>query len=246
MTGITFGAARGEIFALLGTNGAGKTSSVEVLEGLTRPEGGSVRALGHDPYRERAAVRPRILVMLREGGFPRGALAALLALEEDQVVVAEVATGPGALVMARAHRPDVADLRTPSAGGVTVATSLRDELPDRRTMIVTSHRLPGRLKRAIMTGVRCFVPQTVSAQRLAEILRTVHAGNRCVDPELVADAISAGDSPPTATGGRGARSGSGRGARRGSPSGTACPRGRYGTTFPRPPRSWVRRTGPRR
>ncbi|KUM79725.1 ABC transporter ATP-binding protein [Streptomyces curacoi] len=68
--GITFSVARGEIFALLGTNGAGKTSTVELLEGLARPAGGRVRVLGHDPYAERAAVRPRTGVMLQEGGFP--------------------------------------------------------------------------------------------------------------------------------------------------------------------------------
>ncbi|MEU9990694.1 ABC transporter ATP-binding protein [Streptomyces sp. NPDC048045] len=68
--GITFSVARGEIFALLGTNGAGKTSTVELLEGLAAPAGGRVRVLGHDPFRERAAVRPRTGVMLQEGGFP--------------------------------------------------------------------------------------------------------------------------------------------------------------------------------
>ncbi|GAQ67241.1 daunorubicin/doxorubicin resistance ATP-binding protein DrrA [Streptomyces scabiei] len=68
--GITFSVGRGELFALLGTNGAGKTSTVEILEGLAPPSGGRVRVLGHDPYGERAAVRPRIGVMLQEGGFP--------------------------------------------------------------------------------------------------------------------------------------------------------------------------------
>ncbi|WP_330339045.1 ABC transporter ATP-binding protein [Streptomyces sp. NBC_00557] len=68
--GISFSVARGEIFALLGTNGAGKTSTVELLEGLAEPADGRVRVLGHDPYRERAAVRPRTGVMLQEGGFP--------------------------------------------------------------------------------------------------------------------------------------------------------------------------------
>lgn len=68
--GISFTAGRGELFALLGTNGAGKTSTVEVLEGLAAPAAGTVRVLGHDPYRERDAVRPRIGVMLQEGGFP--------------------------------------------------------------------------------------------------------------------------------------------------------------------------------
>lgn len=67
--GVSFSVARGELFALLGTNGAGKTCTVELLEGLAS-RGGRVCVLGHDPYRERAKVRPRIGVMLQEGGFP--------------------------------------------------------------------------------------------------------------------------------------------------------------------------------
>ncbi|MFI6413032.1 response regulator [Streptomyces sp. NPDC050585] len=130
----------------------------------------------------------------------RGALAALLGLEEDLEVVAEAASGPEAIAMARVHRPDVAvlDLQMPGVDGVRVATSLRAELPGCQSMIVTGHGRPGHLKRALAAGVRGFVPKTVSAQRLAEIIRSIHAGNRYVDPELAADAISAGDSPLTA------------------------------------------------
>ncbi|MFI7388334.1 ABC transporter ATP-binding protein [Streptomyces sp. NPDC049813] len=68
--GVSFSVGRGELFALLGTNGAGKTSTLELLEGLAAPAGGRVRVLGHDPYRARDQVRPRIGVMLQEGGFP--------------------------------------------------------------------------------------------------------------------------------------------------------------------------------
>ncbi|MFD8571171.1 ABC transporter ATP-binding protein [Streptomyces sp. NPDC057694] len=68
--GVSFSVGRGELFALLGTNGAGKTSTVELLEGLAAPAAGQVRILGHDPYTERDRVRPRIGVMLQEGGFP--------------------------------------------------------------------------------------------------------------------------------------------------------------------------------
>ncbi|MEU9230838.1 ABC transporter ATP-binding protein [Streptomyces subrutilus] len=68
--GVSFSVARGEVFALLGTNGAGKTSTVEVLEGLAAPSGGRVRVFGLDPYTRRAEVRPRTGVMLQEGGFP--------------------------------------------------------------------------------------------------------------------------------------------------------------------------------
>ncbi|MCY0944711.1 ABC transporter ATP-binding protein [Streptomyces antarcticus] len=68
--GVSFAVRRGEIFALLGTNGAGKTSTVELLEGLAAPSGGRARVFGLDPYTRRAEVRPRTGVMLQEGGFP--------------------------------------------------------------------------------------------------------------------------------------------------------------------------------
>ncbi|MFF8269929.1 ABC transporter ATP-binding protein [Streptomyces sp. NPDC016562] len=68
--GVSFSVERGEVFALLGTNGAGKTSTVELLEGLAAPSEGQVRVFGLDPYTRRAEVRPRTGVMLQEGGFP--------------------------------------------------------------------------------------------------------------------------------------------------------------------------------
>ncbi len=145
--------------------------------------------------------RERIRVLLADDEhLIRGAVAALLSYEDDLLVVAEAATGPEALAMARAHRPDVAvlDLQMPGGlDGVAVAAALRGGPAACRTMIVTSHGRPGHLKRALAAGVRGFVPKTASAQRLAEIIRIVHAGGRYIDPDLAADAISAGDSPLT-------------------------------------------------
>ena len=59
----------GSITALLGTNGAGKTSTVELLEGLAQPDGGEIRVLGLDPWRDREAVRRRTGVLLQASGF---------------------------------------------------------------------------------------------------------------------------------------------------------------------------------
>jgi two-component system response regulator DesR len=129
----------------------------------------------------------------------RGALAALLALEDDLEVVAQAATGDEALSLARALRPDVAvlDLQMPGTDGVSVAKTLTEDLPGCRTMIVTSYGRPGHLKRALAAGVRGFLPKTVSADTLAAVVRTVHSGGRYVDPQLAAEAIGAGDSPLT-------------------------------------------------
>lgn len=68
--GIDFHVDAGELYALLGTNGAGKTSTLEVVEGLSPPTGGTVRVLGMDPWTSRRDVRPYTGVMLQSGGFP--------------------------------------------------------------------------------------------------------------------------------------------------------------------------------
>jgi two-component system response regulator DesR len=130
----------------------------------------------------------------------RSALRALLSLEDGIEVVAEAATADEALAMARSFSPDVAvlDLQLPDRDGIALAADLQRELPSCRTMIVTSHGRPGYLKRALAGGVGGFLPKTVSASVLAQVVRTVHAGGRYVDPELAAEAISAGDSPLTA------------------------------------------------
>jgi ABC-2 type transport system ATP-binding protein len=66
---VSFEVRRGELFALLGPNGAGKTTTVEILEGYRRVDGGSVRVLGLDPAKDGRALRPRLGLMLQEGGI---------------------------------------------------------------------------------------------------------------------------------------------------------------------------------
>lgn len=68
--GVDLTVRRGELFALLGTNGAGKTSTVELIEGLASPSAGEIRVLGHDPVAERGHVRFRTGVVLQSSGFP--------------------------------------------------------------------------------------------------------------------------------------------------------------------------------
>lgn len=129
----------------------------------------------------------------------RDAVATLLRLEDDLDVVALAASGTEALAAATKHTPDVAvlDLQMPGLDGIEVAERLARELPACGVVIVTSHGRPGYLKRALETGVRGFLPKTVSARVLADVVRQVHAGGRYVDPELAAAAIAAGASPLT-------------------------------------------------
>ena len=73
--GISLAARAGAVTAVLGPNGAGKTTTVECCEGLRRPDAGTVRVLGQDPWRAGAALRARVGVMLQDGGLPTGARA---------------------------------------------------------------------------------------------------------------------------------------------------------------------------
>lgn len=70
--GLDLVARRGAVTAVLGPNGAGKTTTIECCEGLRSPDGGTVRVLGHDPVSEARALRPRVGVMLQDGGLPTG------------------------------------------------------------------------------------------------------------------------------------------------------------------------------
>jgi len=143
---------------------------------------------------------PSIRVLLADDEqLIRTALATLVGLEDDVEVVGQAASGTEAVAVARALQPDVAvlDLQMPGLDGIEVAAALREEVPGCGVVIVTGHGRPGHLKRALATGVRGFPPKTTSAAVLAQVIRTVHAGGRHVDPELAADAIAAGDSPLT-------------------------------------------------
>lgn len=129
----------------------------------------------------------------------RDALAGLLGLEDDLEVVTTAASGTEALAAARKHGPDVAvlDLQMPDGDGIAAARRIAAEVSGCRSVIVTSHGRPGYLKKALAAGVAGFLPKTVSARVLADVIRQVHAGGRYVDPELAAEAISAGESPLT-------------------------------------------------
>ncbi|PJJ53599.1 ABC-2 type transport system ATP-binding protein [Mumia flava] len=66
--GLTLAVEPGTVTAVLGPNGAGKTTTIETCEGYRRPQAGTVRVLGLDPVRDAAALRPRVGVMLQDGG----------------------------------------------------------------------------------------------------------------------------------------------------------------------------------
>jgi two-component system, NarL family, response regulator DesR len=129
----------------------------------------------------------------------RGALVALLQLEDDMEVVAELDRGDQILDTALATRPDVAvlDIDLPGLDGLTAAGRLHQRLPECQTLILTGLSQPGHLLRALKVHVRGFIVKDAPAQTLADGIRRVVRGERVIDPELVAAALETGNTPLT-------------------------------------------------
>lgn len=141
-----------------------------------------------------------IRVLLAEDqAMVRGALAALLRLEEDIEVVAEVARGDEVVPAALKTRPDAAllDIEMPGGGGLNAAGTLHERLPSCRIVILTTFGRSGYLRQAMESGAVGFLLKDAPAAELAIALRRVVAGERVVDPELALAALSEGDNPLT-------------------------------------------------
>ncbi|ANS25931.1 NarL family two-component response regulator [Rhodococcus opacus] len=139
------------------------------------------------------------LLLADDQALVRGALAALLDLEADLTVVAEVGRGDEVVAAAREHSPDVAllDVEMPGLDGIAAATALRTEMPQTRVLIVTTFGRPGYLRKALQAGASGFVVKDTPARQLADAVRRVHDGLRVVDPDLAADSLVSGESPLT-------------------------------------------------
>ena len=141
-----------------------------------------------------------IRVLLAEDqAMVRGALAALLTLEGDIEIVAEVGRGDEVAVVALATRPDVAllDIEMPGCDGITAAAALHAQLPSCRVLILTTFGRPGYLRKAMESGVVGFLLKDAPSAQLATAIRRVVAGERVVDPTLAMAALSEGNNPLT-------------------------------------------------
>jgi two-component system response regulator DesR len=140
----------------------------------------------------------RILIA-EDQAMVRGALVALLELEDDVRVVAQVARGDEVVPAARATEPDVAllDIEMPGGDGLTATAALTAALPGCRVVVLTTFGRAGYLRRAMSAGASGFLLKDAPSAELAGALRRVLAGERVVDPGLAALALSEGENPLT-------------------------------------------------
>lgn len=139
------------------------------------------------------------LLLADDQTLVRTALAALLELEDDFAVVAQVGRGDEVVQTALDTKPDVAllDIEMPGMDGLAAAAAISHELPDCRLIILTSFGRPGYLRRAMEAGACGFVVKDAPAEQLADAVRRVARGERVVDPALAAATLAGGPSPLT-------------------------------------------------
>ncbi|HVX53921.1 response regulator transcription factor [Nocardioides sp.] len=139
------------------------------------------------------------LLLADDQALVRGALSALLGLEPDLEVVAEVGNGADVVAAVLEHRPDVAllDVEMPGLDGISATAAVRKAAPEVKVLIVTTFGRPGYLRRALQAGASGFVVKDTPAPQLADAVRRVHSGLRVVDPKLATDSLVAGESPLT-------------------------------------------------
>ena len=185
--GVSFEAHRGELFALLGTNGAGKTSTLEVAEGLARPSEGTVRVCGLDPYADRRLVRPRVGIMLQEAGFTSGMTAREAARMWAGTMAAPRPVDEALELVDLRHRADVAVQNL--SGGARRRLDRALAIMGRPEVLFLDEPTTGLdpesrarawdLVRALLEGGTCIVLTThylEEAEKLADAIAIMHEG----------------------------------------------------------------------
>jgi DNA-binding NarL/FixJ family response regulator len=118
--------------------------------------------------------------MLREG------IAAVLASEQDMLLVAEASNGREAVEQFRAHRPDVTlmDVQMPEGNGIDAIAKIREEFPAARIIVLTTYTGDAQAARAFKAGASGYLLKNMVRKELIDTIRTVHSGKKKIPPEI--------------------------------------------------------------
>jgi ABC-2 type transport system ATP-binding protein len=187
LAGVSFEVPPGVVFALLGENGAGKTTAIRLMLGLTEATSGEVRVLGLDSRSDGLAIRERVgylperptlyewMTAAEIGWFTAGfyadgfetrfrALVAEFRVPLDRKIshLSKGMRAKVALSLAMAHSPSLLILDEPTSGLDTMVRrefleNIVDIAAEGRTVLLSSHQIG-------------------EVERVADIVAIVHAG----------------------------------------------------------------------
>ena len=133
--------------------------------------------------------KPIRIVLVDDHPLLRQGIAALVADQPDMKLIAEASNGREAVEQFRIHLPDVLlmDLQMPDMNGIDAMIAIRTEFPEARFIVLTTYAGDVQIMRALKAGARAFLLKSLLHRELLETIRTVHAGQKRIPPEIAAE-----------------------------------------------------------
>lgn len=116
----------------------------------------------------------------------RNGIMLLIKYEPGMETVAEASTGREAIQLFRQHQPDVTlmDLRMPELSGVDAIATIRQEFPDAPIVVLTTYDSDEDIYRGLQAGAKGYLLKDAPLDQVLKAIRTVHAGQNYVPPEV--------------------------------------------------------------
>ena len=136
-----------------------------------------------------SAPRPIRIALVDDHPILRQGIAALISDQPDLQLVGQASNGLEAIEQFRLHRPDVMlmDLQMPGMNGIDAMSAIRGEFPDARFVVLTTYTGDVQIVRALKAGARAYLLKSLLHRELLETIRSVHAGNKRIPPEIAAE-----------------------------------------------------------
>jgi DNA-binding NarL/FixJ family response regulator len=106
----------------------------------------------------------------------------------DMLLAGTASNGREGIEAFRALKPDVTliDLPLPDLSGLDVTKAIRSEFPEARIIVFTAFSGDVDVQRSLKAGARGYLLKNTRAPQMLDAIRQVHAGKRCVPPEIAA------------------------------------------------------------
>ena len=130
--------------------------------------------------------RPISVLIVDDHPMLRTGLAEAIASQDDMRVAGEAGNGNEAIAQYLALRPDVTvmDVSMPEMGGVDALVEIRRQCPQARIIMLTTYKADAAILRAVQSGAAGFLLKSTLRNELLDTIRAVHAGQRCIPPEI--------------------------------------------------------------